>query len=295
MKPIRYCLIALMASVGLFGQSASRPEFEVVSIRPATELTAQVGVRVVVDGAQVTCTRFSLKDLIQSAYQLKNYQVIGPDWIASERFDVAGKLPAGATRDQVPAMLQSMLEDRFKMKSHRDSKEFPVYALVVAKSGLKLKESASDPASEGEGGRGGRGGNVDVSASGSRGGVNINYGGGSTFAFGDNKLECRKLPMSRFAETLARFMDRPVVDMTELTANYDISLQFTPEDYTAMLIRSALAAGVSLPPQALKALEYSSGDSLGNALSGVGLKLDARKAPLPVLVVDRMEKMPSEN
>ena len=101
--------------------------------------------------------------------------------------------------------------------------------------------------------------------------------------------------MTRFADTLARFMDRPVIDMTELKGNYDIKLEFTPEDYTAMLIRSAIAAGVALPPQALKALEFSSGDSLTSALQTVGLKLDSRKAPLPVLVIDRVEKTPTEN
>jgi uncharacterized protein (TIGR03435 family) len=292
MKPIQYGLLLVCMSAAGFGQTAARPEFEVVSIRPSGEIQAGVNIGVRIDGAQVTCNFFSLKDLIQSAFQLKNYQVIGPDFIASDRFDVAAKLPAGAPRDQVPAMLQSMLEDRFKMKTHKDSKEFPVYALVVAKTGLKLKESAPD--AESETAAPGRG-NVNVTATGGRGGVNINYGGGSYFSFADNKIEGRKLPMSRFADTLARFMDRPVVDMTELKGNYDITLQFSPEDYQAMLIRSAIAAGVVLPPQALKLLEYSSGDSLSAALATVGLKLDSRKAPLPVVVVDRMEKTPTDN
>ena len=101
--------------------------------------------------------------------------------------------------------------------------------------------------------------------------------------------------MVAFCDTLARFMDKPVVDMTELKGTYDITLNFTPEDYTAMLIRSAISAGVALPPQALKALEYSSGDSLASGLQLVGLKLDSRKAPLPVLVVDKIEKTPTAN
>jgi uncharacterized protein (TIGR03435 family) len=291
MKPIRCGVLALAASAGLLAQPAQRPEFEVVSIRPTGELPAQVQIGVHIDGAQVKCNYFSLKDLIQSAYQLKNYQVIAPDWVAAERFDVAAKLPDGAPRDQVPAMLQSMLEDRFKLKAHKESREFPVYGLVVAKSGLKMKESPEDPADP----QGGRRGDVNVNVTGGRGGVNINYGGGSYFSFADNKLEGRKLPMPRFADTLARFMDRPVVDMTELKGNYDFTLEFTPEDYQAMLIRSAVAAGVSLPPQALKLMEMSSGDSLTSALAMVGLKLESRKAPLPVLVIDHMEKMPSDN
>ena len=125
--------------------------------------------------------------------------------------------------------------------------------------------------------------------------MNVDLGKGSYFSFANNKLEAGKIELSRFADVLARFMDRPVVDMTDLKGAYDLTLNFTPEDYTAMLIRSAVAAGVSMPPQALKMLEISSGDSLTSALQSVGLKLDSRKAPLPVLVVDKMEKSPSEN
>jgi uncharacterized protein (TIGR03435 family) len=94
---------------------------------------------------------------------------------------------------------------------------------------------------------------------------------------------------------LTRFNDKPVVDMTGLTGTYDISLTFSPEDYQAMLIRSAIYAGVTLPPQALRALEGVSGDTLFAALQTVGLKLESRKAPLEVLVVDSVSKTPTEN
>jgi len=154
------------------------------------------------------------------------------------------------------------------------------------------QESAAD--SEAEAAEAAKG-NVNVSATGGRGGVTLDLGRGSYFAFADNRLECRKIFMPQFADTIARFMDRPVVDMTGLTGRYDLKLEFTPEDYYAMLIRSAIAAGVVLPPQALKVLEVSSGDSLGTALQTVGLKMESRKSPLPVLVVDKMEKAPTDN
>jgi uncharacterized protein (TIGR03435 family) len=244
-----------------------------------------------IDGAQVRITYFSLKDYIRVAYQVKDYQVLGPDFITSDRFDIAAKIPAGATREQIPEMLKSLLEDRFKIQTHKDTKEFPVYALVAAKGGFKLKET---PAEAGEAEPAARP-NVNITASGSARGVNLDLGRGSYFSFADNKLEAKKLTMTQFCDTLARFMDRPIVDMTDLKGNYDITLNFTPEDYTAMLIRSAITAGVVLPPQALRALEFSSGDSLTSALQQVGLKLDARKAPLPVLVVDKIEKTPTAN
>ena len=294
MNFIRSFVPAVLAAAAAFGQSP-RPEFEVASIRATDQSNpAQVSVGVHIDGAQVSISYFALQDYIRVAYRLKQYQVIGPDWIASERFDIAAKIPATANRDQVPEMLQTLLEDRFKLKSHREDKEFPVYALIPAKGGVKLKESPPDT-DTGAGGAEPARAPVNVTASGSARGVNVNLGGGSYFAFADNKLEGKKLTMTAFCDTLARFMDRPVVDMTGLTGNYDITLNITQEDYTAMLIRSALSAGIVLPPQALRALEMSSGDSLTSALQLVGLKLDARKAPLPVLIVDHIEKTPTAN
>jgi uncharacterized protein (TIGR03435 family) len=292
MNAFRCIVPAVLAAAAAFGQTP-RPEFEVASIHPTDQSNpAQVNVGVHIDGAQVNITYFALKDYIRVAYKLKDYQVVGPDWMASQRFDISAKLPAGATREQVPDMLKSLIEDRFKLKTHMDSKEFPVYALIPAKGGIKLKES---PVDDDTAAAGAPAPNVNVTATGGARGVTIDLGRGAYFAFADNKLEAKKLTMQAFCDTLARFMDKPVVDMTDLKGTYDITLNFTPEDYTAMLIRSAISAGVTLPPQALKALEFSSGDSLASALQLVGLKLDSRKAPLPVLVVDKIDKNPTEN
>jgi uncharacterized protein (TIGR03435 family) len=112
---------------------------------------------------------------------------------------------------------------------------------------------------------------------------------------GDNRFDAVKLHMTQFADMLARFVDRPVVDLTELKVAYDFSLQFSPEDFRAMQIRAAISAGMSLPPEAMRAMESASGDSLFAAMEALGLKLDARKAPLEVLVVDSIAKTPSEN
>lgn len=292
MNAIRCLVPALLAAAAAFGQTP-RPEFEVASIHAVDQNNqAQVNVGVHIDGAQVNITYFSLKDYIRVAYKLKDYQINGPDWLASEHYDISAKLPSGATREQVADMLKSLLEDRFKIKSHMDSKEFPVYALVPAKGGVKLKESLVE---EDANAANSSAPNVNVSATGGARGVTINLGKGAYFAFADNKLEAKKLTMVAFCDTLARFMDKPVIDMTELKGTYDITLNFTQEDYMAMLIRSAISAGVALPPQALKMLELSSGDSLASALQLVGLKLDSRKAPLPVLVVDKIEKAPTAN
>ena len=138
-------LLCLASSAVLFAQSPPpRLEFEVASIKPSTVVPdgTKVRVGIQIDGAQVHCSYLSVRNYIRIAYRVKEYQIVGPDWIASERYDIHAKLPDGAKREQVPAMLQSLLEDRFQLKFHRESKEFPVFAVVVGKGGLKLKESS---------------------------------------------------------------------------------------------------------------------------------------------------------
>ncbi len=240
-----------------------------------------------IDGAMVRINYLSLGEYIAMAYALKLHQVVGPDWLASERYDISAKLPEGSKRDQVAKMLQALLQNRFQLKSHSDSKEFSVYALVPGKGALKLKESALDDTDAA--------GTTNVAASGGRGGVSASLGNGASFAFSNNQFEGKKLTMLSFADTLTRFMDRPVVDMTNLKGNYDFVLKLTPEDYMAMLNRSAITAGVNLPPEALRALDNASDESLFSSVEALGLRLEKRKAPLPVLVVDHMEKAPTSN
>jgi uncharacterized protein (TIGR03435 family) len=188
-------------------------------------------------------------------------------------------------------MMRALLADRFGMKFHREMKDFPVYALVVGKTGLKMKESAPDPPADPADGPK----KFDLTASASQTSTTINYGNGMYMTFGNNAFEGRKLPASAMADTLGRFVDRPVVDMTELKSNYGFTLQFTPEDFGAMMMRSALAAGIALPPEAMKLIDASNGDSLFNALETLGLKLEKRKSPIEVLVIDHIEKSPSDN
>ena len=94
-------------------------------------------------------------------------------------------------------------------------------------------------------------------------------------------------------DVLARFTDRPVIDMTNLKGIYDFVLDFSPEDFRAMGIRAAIASGATIPPQVLQQVESASGDSLFNAVEKLGLKLDSRKAPIEVLVIDHAERTPT--
>jgi uncharacterized protein (TIGR03435 family) len=283
----------VLCAAALFGQNPTRLSFEVASIRPSAGAPAQgVAVGARVDGAQFRTTYLTLKDYIGMAYRLKLYQISGPDWIGTDRFDIAATLPEGSLPSQAPAMMQTLLEQRFQLKAHREQKEFPIYALEIAKGGLKMTEAP--PSDELD--------KVDPRApqaftgAGSNQGVSVNLGQGSSFTFSNNKFEATRLTMAALAATLERFLDRPVVDMTDLKGSYNFSINVTAEDYRAMLFRSAVVAGVVLPPEVLRVLDASSSpESLFDGLTKLGLKLEARKAPLDVFVVDSSLRTPTEN
>src|SRR5580658_6488641 len=145
MHTIRCVLLTAVSSFAVFSQTpTARPEFDVASVKPSVESAnpaANISRGLHIDGAMVSVNGMTLKWYIHYAYTAKESQVSGPDWLSSERVDIVAKLPAGATRDQIPAMMQALLADRFKLTMHRDSKEFPVYALIVGKGGVKMKES----------------------------------------------------------------------------------------------------------------------------------------------------------
>jgi len=273
-------------------QNAPRPEFEVATIRPSAPNAPDVvtaGVRI--DGAQVRCAFLTLKDYIGMAYRVKVYQVSGPDWLGSDRWDIAATIPAGVPTSQIPEMMQALLEERFQVKMHREKKDFPAYVLEVAKGGLKVQESGPDPDAANADAKA----PINITGSGSGQGVSVNLGRGSSYTFSNNKFEARRITMAALAGSLERFMDRPIVDMTGLKGSYDFALDVTTEDYRAMLIHAAVAAGVTLPPEALRLLDGASLASLFEAMQKVGLKLDARKAPLDLLVVDDARKTPTAN
>ncbi len=290
MKALYIAAIGILAGTLAFGQAAApKLEFEVASVRlsqPSGPNRVDVGLRM--DGSQAHFGSLTLKDYIAMAYRVTASRVSGPEWLASQRFDISAKLPDGGTRDQIPQMLQSLLADRFQLKFHHETKELPAYALVLGKPPLKLTKTpdAATPDTQGA---------VNVTASGSVAGVSVDLGNGSYYTFANNQFEFKKTSMDVVAERLERFLDRPIVNMTALTGNYDLTLPLTPEDYRALLVRSAVNAGVSLPPPALRLLDTGPPVSLFDSLDQLGLHLDARKLPLDMIVVDQALQTPTDN
>jgi uncharacterized protein (TIGR03435 family) len=289
MRRVFVCVLFLSTAAS----AQDPPTFEVASIRASSEQVAQVSAGMRVAGSQVRMTAMSVKELIVIAYGAKPQQIVGPEWLGQTRFDIAATIPAGGSAAQLPQMLRALLAERFQMTMHRETKEFPVYVLGVAKGGPTFEPSkAPAPAAENPGGKPPA---VNVSASGSSAGTTVDLGRGSSFAFGNNRLEVKKMTMTSFAEILTRFVDRPVLDQTGLTGEYDVVLNIAPEDYLPLMVRSGVNAGVALPPQALRLLDGANTDPLSGPLRDVGLMLESKRAPLEIVVVDSISKTPTEN
>jgi uncharacterized protein (TIGR03435 family) len=283
----RVCLLALLASASVFAQSP-RIEFEVASIRPSSPATSTGGVRI--DRAQIHYARFPFREFVARAYRVRVSQVLGPEWMSSERLDIDAKLPEGAMQEQIPEMLQALLADRFALKQHREQKEMPMYSLTLGKSPLRLKESPPDPDATA---RNEALVNVTVAVGGAGTAVDLGHGSSYTLSFG-GKFDGKRMTAEILAATLERYCDRPVVNTTGLTGTYDVVFEVSPEESQALGVRAAVNAGVRLPPQAMSLLD-TGGNPLIVAVEQLGLKLDPRKAPVDVLVVDGARRTPIEN
>src|ERR1019366_5992883 len=143
----------LLAAGSLLGQT---PAFEVASIKPSEPITpamvasGKLHAGMKIDGKRVDIGNFGMMQLICKAYDVKTYQVSGPSWLqgaglAGQRFDIVANLPEGATKEQIPQMLKALLAERFKLAIDRASKDQAIYAMVVGKGPLKIKESGGPP------------------------------------------------------------------------------------------------------------------------------------------------------
>src|SRR5262245_2385944 len=123
------CVCASLSIAGL-AAAQTRPEFEVASIKPSSEQTTSINIGVRISGSQVRISYTSLRDYIAMAYSVRSDQIVGPDWIGQQRFDIAAKIPDGGSSNQFAELMQSLLSERFGLSVHRDKKDFPIYALI---------------------------------------------------------------------------------------------------------------------------------------------------------------------
>jgi uncharacterized protein (TIGR03435 family) len=246
-------LTHLIATMVLAASAYAQPAFEVASVK-----AAQQGGRPLVksDPAQWSCLNCSLEALLTQAYAVFEYQIDGPAWMKTTRFDVAAKLPAGGARD-FRQMLQALLTERFKMKTHRESREMPVYELVIGKGGPKLEEVATPAPAP-----------PPRPAVDRDGFPNIPGGTGLLVFNGRGRMQFRGQIMKNVAHYLSGQVDRPVLDATGLKGTYAMTLSWPMEE----------------------------GETIFDALERqLGLKLKATKGSVDMVVVEHVEKTPIEN
>jgi uncharacterized protein (TIGR03435 family) len=260
--------VALMASTigtcSAWGQTATAARFEVASIRPSSPSAPHPGrlgtVQVVTTPGRLTARNASLKELIEGAYTVEDYQISGgPKWIASPGFDVEAKADGPADRRELLLMLQGLLGDRFKLAVHRETREILVFALVAGKKGpnfrrLTPNEASCWPLCPGSG--------------------KINH------------VRYRDLPsLAAYLTHLGSWpgwSGRPVIDRTGLNGDFDIDLDMS-KIMAAATEESAPPTNASIYDATVTFIE-----------DNLGLKLQPQKAPIAILVVDRAEK-PSGN
>jgi bla regulator protein blaR1 len=268
-------LLGLLHTPATQAQS-QRISFEVASIKP-TQGDPR-GMRFGFSpGGRFTGNNISVKFLIQEAYHVKEAQISGkPSWVDSEHYDIEAKIEDSVAqamqklspdqrREQMMQLFQSLLSDRFKLTSHHDKKDLPVLALLVAKDGPKLQETALTPA--------------ELAPPSPKGPL--------IRLMGRGQLSMTAVDLDLFADALSREIRGVVLNQTGLTAKYDFKLQWTPDEGPGPPF-STTGIEPAPPPD-------SNGPSIFAALQEqLGLKLEAQKQPLDVIVIDHIEK-PSVN
>jgi uncharacterized protein (TIGR03435 family) len=284
----------VLACVSVFGQTPESLTFEVASVKrtPPPEPNARVffgpprGGPGTSDPGQITWTNAALRNILMTAYDVQTYQVTSPDWLATERYDIVAKVPAGATKAQVNVMWQNLLKERFGMVLHHESKELPVDELTVAKGGSKLKETADpniEPFTPVAGPpRVDKNGVPEMNGSGAIVTIFPTANGATA------RMVAKGLPSSDIAGRLAASRRRPVIDKTGLTGKYDFILEFALD-----------TTGIPLPPGFPTQAENNASDPGSDIAAAVEkqlrLKLTSTKGKLDVIVIDHAEKTPTEN
>jgi len=239
------------------GPDAAALSFEVASVKPNTSGTR--GGRLNTETGRLTITNIPLRTCVKAAYQVQDYQLIGgPGWPETERYDIVAKAESPVGDDQLMRMLQSLLAERFKLALHRETKELPGYALVMGKNGPQLHE--------------------------------VELAGKGWVRNGVGRLNGQEVSMARLAEGLSGRLGWPVLDQTGLKGVFDLKLEWTPDPALAR------NAGEGKESAAVESGSDASGPSIFTALQEqLGLRLEARKVPAEILVIDHIERKVTDN
>jgi uncharacterized protein (TIGR03435 family) len=239
------------------------PAFAVATVKPAQHGNGMSLLQFLPDGIRIE--NFSLRQVLRAAFGMQDDRVLGvPDWAEAERFDVEARVDdsdvvklGALTFAQRQEMLVPLLVDRFGLKFHHEPRDLPVYDLVVAKGGSKLKESNAEPAQR------------------------------HFLPMGRGQLESIGFPLKALIPILSRQLGRTVFDKTGLTGRYDYTLHWSPE--------TGLGALASGPSGDAPSDSASAPDLFTAVQEQLGLKLESQRGPVDVVVIDHMDRQPSGN
>lgn len=257
------------------GQTPPNPSaFEVASIKENVSGGDNASVRAQ-PGGRVSVSNNSLRNIVRNAYNVQNYQIIGgPDWINTVRWDITAKAADDATPPQLLLMLRTLLADRFKLVARHEQREMPIYALVIARAdgrlGPQLHSSSTDCAA------------LFAAAKAKGEALSPTTNGRPTCGTRTTRgtMMTSGAAMADLARNLSAFAGRPVVDKTGLSGVFDLDLTWSPEQGPSG------PDGTALPPAS-----SSDGVSLFTAVQEqLGLKLDAQRAPVDVLVIESAQR-----
>ena len=273
--------LAMLAGAWMFGQPATAPlTFEVAAIKPSAETGFRTGIQMQ-PGGGLRVNGATLKMLLTIAYDVREFQIVGgPSWISSDRYDILAKASGTGSetqtndprhmtdtqmktvREQMQQRLQALLAERCQLAIHRETKEQPVYALLVGKNGPKIQ-----PVETKDGGAQPR------------------------MMMGRGMVNGQGVELQMLATVLSNQLGRPVLDRTGLKGHFDIRLEWTPDPGQSITpLGGAPPPGVQAPPP-----PDPNGPSIFTAVQEqLGLRLESQKGPVEMIVIDRVEK-PSEN
>jgi len=246
---------ASQAALANTQNAPAQPRFEVASVKRASECQFNNSI----DPASVALLGMPLKPILMEAFKVRNDQIEGPSWLETDCFDISAKIPEGATREQLPAMLQALLAERFKLVAHKEERPRPGFGLVVDKGGLKCKEDDPNTNFMGPG----RAGTMAIGRAGHGGLKGV-------------------MTMEALAARLSTQGYGPVEDLTGLTGKYDIQLTWTP----GTVLEPA-------PPDA--AIPAPAPDLFAALRESLGLKLERRNQQVQFVVIDHIERIPTGN
>jgi len=294
-RSLRASLILAFSALPCLAQTPAAPAFEVASVKAAPPPAAGPvfpsarGGPGTTDPTQITYTNVLMRTLLLNAYGVKPYQLAGPEWIQSERYHVAAKLPPGSSKEALAQMLQNLLRERFHAEVHRENRELPAYVLTLANGGPKLNHSAAQPPDAATA-------PLPVTdlpkASAPAPIASVASGTGDLppmapamekrdpivlYLNGKARLEGHGT-MQQLADLLSSVLGRPVLDRTSDSGDYVFDIHWAAD------LTNSAAVEPSSEPDIFRALQAQG-----------GMKLESRKERIGMLVVDRLARVPAEN